>query len=507
MFSDKQKAERKKEMNEFFALMGVPFILSVIGSVFYRFAFAVLAGGGADAQGARVGAGSGKGFLGAEFGFTMGLMAIMVYLWGRPAHEYIRTSAPELKEKIRRRLANIYQHGFAMLLIVQGLVLLISSLAPGRLSGAHIAAAFFSFLAQAAMLVVYIDAQLSRQKTLMENLYPGEDIFRLRPGFSIPIYLKITALIAGFALVPFLLVYIAFLNRLPWDAISGDFVMTLFLSGAILLHGIGSVYNGIQRPLDGLIGRMRRVAEGDYSRTRIYFSDEVAYLKAGYNEMVAGLREREELRDTFGKYLSIEIARELIKNKKVNLGGEAIEAAVMFCDIRNFTPLSEKLSATEMVAFLNDYFHYVTPPINAHNGVISKFMGDAVMAVYAPLLGSKDYASDAVSSAAGMRAALEKFNASGKAPGRVEFGVGIHCGRLVAGNIGTAARLEYTFIGDTVNAASRIESRTKDLGTDILVSPQILAALGPDRAGFRFESVGAIALKGKAEPMELHKLL
>ncbi|MDQ7772194.1 MAG: adenylate/guanylate cyclase domain-containing protein [Elusimicrobiales bacterium] len=508
MFSDKQKAERKKEMNEFFALMGVPFILSVIGSVFYRFAFAALTGAAAARPGGvRAGGGAGDMFLGTDFGFSMGIMAALVYLWGRPAHLYIRNPSPELKDKIRRRLAGVYQHGFAMLFIAQGLALAVSSAAPGRLSGAHFASAAFAFLAQAAMLVVYIDAQLSKQKTLMANLYPGEEIFSLRPGFSIPIYLKITTLISGFALIPFLLIYLAFFNRVPWDSMSGDFVAMLFVSGAILLHGIGSVYNGIQKPLDGLVGRMRRVAEGDYSRTRIYFSDEVAYLKAGYNEMVAGLREREELHDTFGKYLSIEIARELIKNKKVNLGGEAIEAAVMFCDIRNFTPLSEKLSATEMVSFLNDYFHYVTPPITAHNGVISKFMGDAVMAIYAPLLGSNDYASDAVSSAAEMRAALEKFNASGKAPGRVEFGVGIHCGRLVAGNIGTAARLEYTFIGDTVNAASRIESRTKDLGTDILVSPQVLAALGPDRAGFRFESVGAIALKGKAEPMELHKLL
>ncbi|HNT98629.1 MAG TPA: adenylate/guanylate cyclase domain-containing protein, partial [Elusimicrobiales bacterium] len=242
------------------------------------------------------------------------------------------------------------------------------------------------------------------------------------------------------------------------------------------------------------------------SRTRIYFSDEIAWLKAGYNEMIAGLKEREELHDTFGKYLSIEIARELIKNKKVNLGGETIEAAVMFCDIRNFTPLSEKLSATGVVDFLNDYFRHITPPIAENNGVINKFIGDAVMAIYTPLLGSEDYVADALRAAAGMRAALSVFNDSGKAPGKVEFGVGVHCGRLVAGNIGTSERLEYTFIGDTVNAASRIEGKTRDLDTDILVSGQVLSALGPDKAGFGFESVGKVPLKGKSEPMELFRL-
>ncbi|HNT98848.1 MAG TPA: hypothetical protein PKK31_11335, partial [Elusimicrobiales bacterium] len=265
MLSDKKKDERKKELDEFFALMGVPLILAIVGSVFYKFAFVAITGARGRAGAVKVGFGSGEHFIGADFGFTVGVMAALVYLWGRPAHEYVRTSAPELKEKIRRRLANVYQHGFAMLVLVQAMALAVSALAPGRLSGAHFAAAFISFLAQSAMLVVYIDAQLSKQKTLMENLYPGEEIFKLRAGFSIPIYLKITTLIAGFGLIPFMLIYIAFFNRVPWDSLAGDLVTLLFVSGAILLHGINSVYNGIQRPLDGLVARMKRVAEGDYS--------------------------------------------------------------------------------------------------------------------------------------------------------------------------------------------------------------------------------------------------
>ena len=253
---------------------------------------------------------------------------------------------------------------------------------------------------------------------------------------------------------------------------------------------------------------MKKVAAGDYQRTRIYFSDEIAHLKAGYNEMVDGLKEREELQDTFGKYLSIEIARELIKNKKVNLGGDDMEAAVMFCDIRNFTPLSEKLSASELVDFLNAYFHYITPPITANKGVINKFMGDAVMAIYTPLLGSDAYAADAVRAAVGMRAALADFNASGQAPGKVEFGIGIHSGKLVAGNIGTKARLEYTFIGDTVNIASRLESKTKEFDTDVLVSSPVLerarTSLG---GGLKFEPLGKAVLKGKSETVEIYKLI
>jgi class 3 adenylate cyclase len=105
-----------------------------------------------------------------------------------------------------------------------------------------------------------------------------------------------------------------------------------------------------------------------------------------------------------------------------------------------------------------------------------------------------------------MRKGLEDFNASGKAPGRVDFGIGIHAGKLVAGNIGTAARLEYTFIGDTVNIASRLESKTKDFNTDILISAPAMERARASLAGLKFEPLGKAALKGKTEQVEIFKL-
>ena len=130
------------------------------------------------------------------------------------------------------------------------------------------------------------------------------------------------------------------------------------------------------------------------------------------------------------------------------------------------------------------------------------------MTIYTPLLGSEDFAADAVRAAVGMRKALAEFNASGKAPGRVDFGIGIHSGKLVAGNIGTLARLEYTFIGDTVNIASRLESKTKDLGTDIIVSGAALAKAKPSLGlSVAFESLGKVPLKGKSEALEIYKVI
>ncbi|MDD2804713.1 MAG: adenylate/guanylate cyclase domain-containing protein [Elusimicrobiales bacterium] len=498
MFGNAEKAERKKKLEEFFGILIIPFALALVGTVFSDMAFTVFTG---TAPQGRAGLGFGVG------GLSFGLMWIFVALWGRPAYLYLEKPDEALKEKIRRRLANVYRDGLLMVFMVQALALVPSFLAPGLLTAPRLGASAVSLLAQVAMLVVYIDVHLAKQKTLMQSLYSGPELYHLRGGFTIPVYLKLTVMIAGFAILPFVLIYIAFFNRVPWEVLSSNLVFMLGISAVMLGNGLTSVYNGVQKPLDGLIDKMKRVAGGDYAKSRIYFSDEVAYLKAGFNDMVTGLKEREELQDTFGKYMSIEIARELIHNKKVNLGGENMEAAVMFCDIRNFTPLSETMSASSLVDFLNKYFHYITPPIAEHNGVINKFIGDAVMAIYTPALGSDDFAADAVRAAIGMRAALAEFNASSQAPGKVEFGIGVHCGKLVAGNIGTAARLEYTFIGDTVNIASRLESKTKDLNTDIVVSATALerarASLG---AGIKFEPLGKVALKGKSEELEIYRL-
>jgi len=298
-------------------------------------------------------------------------------------------------------------------------------------------------------------------------------------------------------------------NGLTIETCSGIPYTMLITCSFMLIMGMSFIFYGFQKPLNTLIERMKEVSKGNYDmKSRIYFSDEIGRLKLGFNRMLDGLKEREELYNTFGKYLSIEIARELVKNKKVNLGGEEMEAAVMFCDIRNFTPVSENMNPSEVVKFLNDYFHYITPPIPAHNGIINKFMGDAVMAVYTPALGSRNFAKDAVDSALEMRKALEAFNASGKMPFKINFGIGLHAGKLIAGNIGTPARMEYTFIGDTVNAASRLQAKTKDFSCDIIASVNIVEALkksGGAAAGF--ESLGEVALKGKALAMEIYKVV
>ena len=488
----------KKRKNMAAGLMAFAFIPYWLGKLGETFAYMYLAAF------EQLAVGKYKSSISYGF-FTIVLLG---YFWARPAMLYKKNPSPELKAKVRRRFENIYAHASALLVISALPALLLAGMFRDAAKDGILPALSLSLFVQLSVLPIIIDLIRARSGDIMEFFCERDEIYSLRPGFSLPLALKVALLVVSCALLPFALAAGALWSGAQVESWSGPFTKLMGMCSVTLLLGLGVVFYGIQRPLNGLIGRMRRVAGGDYAKTRIYFSDEVARLKAGFNEMVDGLKERDELQDTFGKYMSIEIARELIHKKKVNLGGEAMEAAVMFCDIRNFTPLSEKMDAAEVVAFLNAYFSYVTTAISLHNGVINKFLGDAVMAVYTPMLGSSDYAADAVRAAAGMRRSLAEFNASGKVPFRVDFGIGIHAGRLVAGNIGTFSRLEYTFIGDTVNVAARLQSKAKDFNTDVVISAAAVEkAKGSLGGDISFEPLGRTALKGKAEMLEVYKLI
>ncbi len=436
----------------------------------------------------------------------------LVYIWLSPFRKFAKNATVKLRNKVRERIEKRYISVLILFGLPFAVILLFSYLVGGLPEGIFMKQALpaltLSFVAQLVILLVFMDVFIYKMDSFMEVLYSGEDLFTLKKGFSIPLFIKIFLLMLVCAIIPFFLFFLAIKFGIPPEIYSKAFTGTAIICMIMLFGGLNFIFHAIQQPLDGLIKKMNKVSEGEYDvKTRIYFSDEVAKLKIGFNEMLDGLKEREEIKGTFGKYMSIEVARELLRGGKVKLGGEEVQAAVMFCDIRNFTPLSEKLKPAEVVAFLNKYFSYITEPISVNNGVISKFIGDAVMVVFTPLMGSTDYAGDALRSALGMRKALAEFNASGKSPGEVRFGIGVQTGSLIAGNIGTTARLEYTFIGDTVNIASRLESKTKELGTDILVTGAVIGSINKKDDDINFESVGHVELKGKSKSIELYKVL
>ncbi len=233
--------------------------------------------------------------------------------------------------------------------------------------------------------------------------------------------------------------------------------------------------------------------------------DEIEDLANGFNLMVDGLKERDKLRNTFGKYMTASVMEHLMSGK-VALGGETLTVTVLFSDIRSFTTISEKMDAQALVGLLNEYFTEMVGIVMSEDGVVDKYIGDAIMAVFGAPVPKADDAVRAVRAAVRMRTALahlnERLAARGLKPLRT--GIGVHTGEVVAGNIGSERRMEYTVIGDAVNLASRLESSTKELGVNVLISEDTWALV---KEHIVARPVKEITVKGRAQPVMTHEVL
>ena len=222
-------------------------------------------------------------------------------------------------------------------------------------------------------------------------------------------------------------------------------------------------------------------------------------------------RERSRMRQVFGRYVSDEVVDVLLADdRKVDLAGEAKMVTVLFSDIRGFTTFSEKLSAHEVVEMLNAYFTRVCEPILAQGGTVDKYIGDAVMAVFGSPVAHPDHARRAVRAALGMAREAEAFKAwmRSRFPDRglAEFGIGVglYTGEAVIGDIGTPKRKEFTAIGDTVNAASRLEGATKEMKCVVVAAEPTVKGAG---AGVRTGKVETLTVKGRSEPIRAYEIL
>ncbi len=232
-------------------------------------------------------------------------------------------------------------------------------------------------------------------------------------------------------------------------------------------------------------------------------NDEFGIIAKHTNEMIAGLREKEKVKGILGKAVGGEVAKILMdQNQEDLLKGRPMKVAILFCDIRNFTTLSERMYSEEIVALLNDYFPAMSSGIEINKGVIDKFIGDAILAVFGLCDGSSA-AEDAFKAAEQMLKDLKRFNT--ESTEKLEIGIGIHYGEVTSGIIGTPSRFEYTFIGDSVNVASRIEGKTKELKQSLLVSEEVFNHL-PHSISSSLHNVGAHALKGKSKELQLYGL-
>lgn len=256
--------------------------------------------------------------------------------------------------------------------------------------------------------------------------------------------------------------------------------------------------HSVIKPLDDVRSQLARVREEDFAaRVPVLSNDELGELALDFNRMAAGLAERERLRDAFGTYVDREVA-ELIVADGVPREGFAAEVSVLFVDVRGFTTFADGADPEFVVETLNRLFAQMVPVVEAYGGHVDKFLGDGLMAVFGTPREQADHADRAVA------AARMIVDAVGLGDTGLAVGAGVNSGKVVAGPIGGAGRLNFSVIGDVVNVAARVEAATRRTGDDVLVTAatrDLLTRLHP------LEPRGEVELKGKAAPVEVYALV
>jgi len=257
------------------------------------------------------------------------------------------------------------------------------------------------------------------------------------------------------------------------------------------------------RPLNVLSDAMSQVAEGKLDvRAPVTSNDEIGEVTGQFNTMVEGLRERERIRETFGRYVDESVASTILERQADTgdeVNGEIREATILFTDIAGFTTVAEYLTPQELVAALNEYLETVLEPIRAHGGVVNTFIGDGLFASFNMPLLCDEHPCAAVRAAIDIQRAVNSrtFGDQGVA---LATRIGISTGPVIGGSIGAGQRMSFTLLGDTVNLAARLEELNKHHGTRILVSQSTYDACGGE---FAFDALGKVPVRGRSEAVAI----
>lgn len=280
-------------------------------------------------------------------------------------------------------------------------------------------------------------------------------------------------------------------------AFGADVLVAVLVATTISLELTVMLSKSIMRPLNDLERAVERVREGDFSvSVPVTTGDEFGNLAASFNQMVAGLAERERIREAFSTYLDEEIA-EYILSEGFTEEGVEVEVTVLFCDVRGFTEFAAEATPQEVVAALNRLFETIVPIIARHGGHVDKFEGDGLLAVFGAPRAYPDHADRAVRAACEIEGAVNERDEAGE----LRVGVGVNTGQVVAGAVGGAGRLNFSVIGGAVNIAARVEAQTREGDESILITAETWQRLSHE---FGAECHGRFELRGIAEPVALY---
>jgi class 3 adenylate cyclase len=271
----------------------------------------------------------------------------------------------------------------------------------------------------------------------------------------------------------------------------------LVVTSTTILLGLPVMWvtsRSISDPIREVVAGMAEVEQGRLDASvGVLESSEIGMLQKGFNRMVAGLAERERLRDLFGRHVGTHVARRAIE-QGVSMSGEVQEAAVLFIDLEGSTQLAATRPPEQVVEVLNEFFRIVVDAVDEHDGLINKFEGDAALAVFGAPLRTAGAATAALATARGLADGL------GHLP--LGFGVGVSAGQVFAGNIGAENRYEFTVIGDPVNEAARLSDLAKTSEQRIVCSAAAIERADAQERQ-HWVSHGSAVLRGRAEPTNI----
>lgn len=258
-------------------------------------------------------------------------------------------------------------------------------------------------------------------------------------------------------------------------------------------------------PIHHLMEATRAIDRGDLAvRIDDQRNDEIGFLFEGFNNMAAGLLKKSQVEQVFSRYVSRNVADKVLANlDEVRLVSRPVEATVLFADIVGFTAMSEKLQPSQVSELLNEYFSYISSACSLYGGVVDKFIGDCAMLAFGVLEDDTEHAFNAVSCAVLIQRLAAQLNEQRRASRRpeVHFRIGINCGAMLAGNLGSDERMEYTVVGDAVNLASRLCSVARP--DQIIMREELFNTLRPRVIA---QAAQTLPIRGKSAPVRVYSV-
>ncbi len=453
---------------------------------------------------------------------------IMVIWYERPIRTHLnreqmgQDTSGEGLIQARRRLLN---EAFFLIAVDFGIWLVAGIVYPAALwtSGAPhavIMQTFFMslFTGLITTAVAFFVLEHVLQRKLVPHFFPQGGLYMTPKTLRIRISTRIAALIFAANLVPFFAILSMTAGSLQH---STDPVQVLeqlrstLIVNAILFMCVGIwlaflVSGNLRRPLEDIIRVLQQVQNGRFdNKVRVTSNDEIGYTGDSINAMTDGLIERDLIRDTFGKYVAKEVRDEVLSGR-TPLDGEKKDVTVLFSDLRDFTPMTEQNDPKLVVKIMNAYFKEMAEAVQEQGGLVLQFIGDEIYAVFGAPISRQDHSARAFRAGLEMRRRLTGLNKQFEERGwpGLRHGIGIHTGEALAANIGSPNRLSYLLVGDTINLASRLQSLTKEVGTDMIISATTHAHLSPDeRNAIPLKRLQNVSVKGKGKPVEAFAVL